>query len=223
MNSKCPRCGVNTVQNAVFCQNCGAPLPQVPPPPQQTYQSPHDSTPPYSQQPFMLQQIYGKIKGAAIAWLVVGILWGLGSMFSIIYNATRGIYYLSHAYTGDYGDAVGGFIYSSLILATAIINIIYAIIHFGYLKTQYLNPNAILSKIYSPTPYIISIVINVIFCSVIGIIGGVIMLTARSTIRNYQMMFSGFVPPNPMQTGMPPQPPVPPNQTPPKSDDQNQP
>ena len=95
---------------------------------------------------------------------------------------------------------MGAIVYGSFLLIAAIINIIYAIIHFGYAKEIFRNPAAVLRKIDSSGLYITSIVLNIIFGGVIGIIGGIIMLNTRTLALGNQFVFQGgHVPQRPVQ------------------------
>ena len=121
---------------------------------------------------------------------------------------------------------MGAIVYGSFLLVAAIINIIYAVIHFGYAKEIFRNPAAVLRKIDSSGFYITSIVLNIIFGGVIGIIGGIMMLNTRTLARGNQFVFQGgHVPQRPVspyapqQPVTPPQPPV--QQQPPMQQNQN--
>ena len=114
---------------------------------------------------------------------------------------------------------MGAIVYGSFLLVAAIINIIYAVIHFGYAKEIFRNPAAVLRKIDSSGLYITSIVLNIIFGGVIGIIGGIIMLNTRTLARGNQFVFQGgHVPQRPVSPYAP-QPPV--QQQPPMQQNQN--
>ena len=217
MSKYCPRCGAATEQNAAFCQNCGVKIPQEQPPVQNvnSYQQNHGTVPPqqqgnfYSQQPpnqaqfVMVQQIASKIKGAAIFWLVWGILCSISGICTVCLGAAANSSINGRIWRAYYDSdpGTGAIVYGSFLLIAAIVNIIYAIIHFGYAKEIFANPATVIRKIDSSALYIVSIVVNVIFGGILGIIGGVMMLNTRTLARGNQFVFQG---------GHTPQRPVPP-------------
>lgn len=246
----CPRCGAATERNAAFCQNCGAKLPQEQSPaPNQTpnintntntYQQNHGTVPPqqpggfHPQQPnqaqfIMVQQVASKIKNAAIFWLVWGILCAISGIITVCVGAASNSSLTGqiYKYYYDKDPGTGAIVYGSFLLVAAIINIIYAVIHFGYAKEIFRNPAAVLRKIDSSALYIISIVANVIFGGVIGIIGGIMMLNTRTLARGNQFVFQGgHAPQRPVPPYTPPQQPVaspqpPVHQQPPVQQNQN--
>lgn len=204
MNKYCPKCGTCNDANAGYCLKCGEKFPsqQENYNPTQNYQGsvppqqPVYQTPQSGQMNFIIiQQLSQKIKNAAIFWMVFGILEVIGAMIIIISGAVvnnASGYNLSYYYYYDHNPGTGAIVYGSLVLAVAIVNIAYAIIHFAYAKTIITNPTAIIIKIQSPVLYIISIVINTI--NLIGIIGGIMMLSARTMAKNNQFVFHNNMP-----------------------------
>lgn len=243
MSKYCPRCGAATERNAAFCHNCGAKIPQEQPPASNsntnTYHQNYGTVPPqqpggfHPQQPnqaqfIMVQQVASKIKSAAVFWLVWGILCAIIGIITVCVGAaaSSSISGRLYRYYYDTDPGVGAIVYGSFLLIAAIINIIYAVIHFGYAKEIFRNPAAVLRKIDSSGLYITSIVLNIIFGGVIGIIGGIIMLNTRTLARGNQFVFQGgHVPQRPVspyapqQPVTPPQPPV--QQQPPMQQNQN--
>ena len=245
MSKYCPRCGAATERNAAFCQNCGAKIPQEQPPASNsntntnTYHQNYGTVPPqqpggfHPQQPnqaqfIMVQQVASKIKSAAVFWLVWGILCAIIGIITVCVGAaaSSSISGRLYRYYYDTDPGVGAIVYGSFLLVAAIINIIYTVIHFGYAKEIFRNPAAVLRKIDSSGLYITSIVLNIIFGGVIGIIGGIIMLNTRTLARGNQFVFQGgHVPQRPVspyapqQPVTPPQPPV--QQQPPMQQNQN--
>ena len=84
MNKFCSRCGAQAEQNAVFCHNCGAKIPQEQP--HTANHNGYQQSPPggparpqggfHAQQPnqaqfMILQQVASKIKTSAIFWSVL--------------------------------------------------------------------------------------------------------------------------------------------------------
>ena len=169
-----------------------------------TYQQNHGTVPPqqpggfHPQQPnqaqfIMVQQVASKIKNAAIFWLVWGILCAISGIITVCVGAASNSSLTGqiYKYYYDKDPGTGAIVYGSFLLVAAIINIIYAVIHFGYAKEIFRNPAAVLRKIDSSALYIISIVANVIFGGVIGIIGGIMMLNTRTLARGNQFVFQG--------------------------------
>lgn len=230
MSRYCPRCGAAIEENAAFCQNCGAKTPQNQPPApnQNTYQQNHSTIPPQqpggfqSQQPnqvqfIMVQQIASKIKNAAIFWLVWGILCAISGIITVCVGASSNSSLSGQLYKYYYDSSpgTGAIVYGSFLLIAAIVNIVYAIIHFGYAKEIFAKPAVVMRKIDSSVLYIVSIVVNVIFGGVLGIIGGVMMLNTRTLAHGNQFVFQGgHVPQRPITPNTPPQQPVTPPQHP---------
>lgn len=211
MNKYCSNCGTPAQSNASFCQKCGTKFTQSVQsnpasnfPPNQTHypqgtippqHPPFQQAAPYPQQPgqtpfYIIQQISRKIKNASIFWLIFGIFSAIIGiiMISVGAVANTSVKYTYYRYYYNTDDGISTIVMGSLILITAIINIIYAFIHFGYAKSIITNPASILNKIQSPTVYIINIVINAVFGGLIGTIGGIMMLTTRSFIKDHQYL-----------------------------------
>ncbi|MFR5068690.1 MAG: hypothetical protein ACLTE2_01790 [Eubacteriales bacterium] len=159
----------------------------------------------------MVQQVASKIKSAAVFWLIWGILCAIIGIITVCVGAaaSSSISGRLYRYYYDTDPGVGGIVYGSFLLVAAIINIIYAVIHFGYAKEIFRNPAAVLRKIDSSGLYITSIVLNIIFGGVIGIIGGIMMLNTRTLARGNQFVFQGgYVPQRPVTPYAPQQQPV---------------
>ncbi|NLD57359.1 MAG: zinc ribbon domain-containing protein, partial [Methanomicrobiales archaeon] len=86
----CQKCGKSNPDHARFCENCGAPLQQVPP---QVYQQPAPAYPqqPVYQQPVYQQPVYpqaqqfiprGAIRSPGIAGVLSFVCCGLGQLYN---------------------------------------------------------------------------------------------------------------------------------------------
>ena len=81
----------------------------------------------------MVQQVASKIKSAAVFWLIWGILCAIIGIITVCVGAaaSSSISGRLYRYYYDTDPGVGGIVYGSFLLVAAIINIIYAVIHFG--------------------------------------------------------------------------------------------
>lgn len=110
----------------------------------------------------MLAQLSQKNQTNAIIWIVIGALQIIGAIYMFaFYDAS---------------------IYTLAVMAIGILNIVAGYKDYKYSKELLQRPIAIISRYESMTPIVISLIYNVLFGGLIGVVGNIYELTIRNFV-----------------------------------------
>ena len=111
----------------------------------------------------MLAQLSQKNQTNAIIWIVIGALQIIGAIYMFaFYDAS---------------------IYTLAVMAIGILNIVAGYKDYKYSKELLQRPIAIISRYESMTPIVISLIYNVLFGGLIGVVGNIYELTIRNLLQ----------------------------------------
>lgn len=212
----CSNCGAQMEESVKYCTRCGTPMygsaGQAPPCGQ-----PYPQTGSYYRNPYnLLEKLCGRLRVSAITLLITAILQVIGSLscigigiamifigaplFGDVLNQYGG--YINY-YTTDFeydslvrfgSDAVivcavVCFVISVFMAVVCVVNFITAARTFGYIKQIHQSPIGIVSHFQSAGKPIAVLVLNILCGGVLGIIGAVFALVARSLVTENQNQF----------------------------------
>lgn len=212
----CSHCGVQMEESVKYCTRCGTPMHgsvgQTPP-----YGQPYVPTSGYYGHPQnLLEKLCGRLRVSAITLLITAILQVLGSLSCIgigiamiligapLFGDVLNQYgtYINY-YTTDFEynslvqfgsgaiivGAVVCFVISAFMAVVCIVNFITAARTFGYIKQIRQSPIGIVPHFQSAGKPISVLVLNILCGGVLGIIGAVFALVARSLVMENQKQF----------------------------------
>lgn len=195
--SFCVKCGKELLEGASFCHVCGTAsdaaqsanyqpgYQQQTPPYQTVYQQP---TPPYQtvyQQPYympknIVQILSGKVRTQAVIWLVIACIQYILGIINIVAG-------LQMRYESD---ILAMLTTGMIIITVAVLNTLFSVQNFKYSSQVLTVPVGIIKK-YSPLGGIIgTLIYNVLFGGIIGIVGSVYAFLIRSFVMDNERQFA---------------------------------
>lgn len=200
--SFCKNCGNEIEDGAMFCTKCGQPVnnttannqPNNQNTQQNAYQQP-TGAPVYQnyQQPMpnLITQLSSKIKTEAIVWTVIACLQVIIGLYNL---------YIGFSLNSYYYDGTTNIVSGVIVLIVAVINFTVSAKDFKYAKEIFARPIGIVKK-YQPIGGLIgTLIYNLLFGGIIGVVGSIFGFVTRSFVmnnalafQNIEMQFSGTV------------------------------
>ncbi len=179
----CKNCGNQLSADAAFCGSCGTPVAEntqasvV----RENYQQNFVPDTGYAPQNNLLSKLSGKIKTEAIVWIIIACLQVIIGIFNII----TGIELFDY-----YEDGTLNLISGFLVLLVAAVNFTAAFRDMKYADGIFTKPVGIVKK-YSPVGGIVATLIyNVIFGGIIGVVGSVFGFVTRNFVMSNRQAFA---------------------------------
>ncbi|MGN0171988.1 MAG: zinc-ribbon domain-containing protein [Acutalibacteraceae bacterium] len=175
--SFCSKCGNEISAESRFCPSCGQAV---------TGQAVAQPQPVYQQQVYapinLLQQLSGKMKTEAIIWIVIACLQVLMGIGNVLIGYALG--------TRSGGDT--NVIYGVMLLIVAVINFIVSSGKLKYSREILMRPTGIVAKFSPIGGYIGTLIYNLLFGGIIGVVGSIFGFVTRSFVMNNQQAFQAI-------------------------------
>lgn len=169
----CSNCGAK-VKGGSFCTRCGSPV-QAPSQPMNTTPMSPNPQPPFQtvSSAILLQTLSQKVKTEAIIWVIIASL-----------QAVIGVIALVNVLDGE--TSLSGLAW---LLAVSVLNFVVASKDFKYSREVLTNPVGIVAKFQPVGGLIITLIYNLLFGGMIGVVGTVFGFVTRSYVMNNMQWF----------------------------------
>lgn len=179
----CKNCGNQLSADAAFCGSCGTPVAEntqasvV----RENHQQNFVPNTGYAPQDNLISKLSGKIKTEAIVWIVIACLQVIIGIFNII----TGIELFDY-----YEDGTLNLISGFFVLLVAAVNFTTAFRNMKYANEIFTKPVGIVKK-YSPVGSVVATLIyNVIFGGIIGVVGSIFGFVTRNFVMSNRQAFT---------------------------------
>lgn len=179
----CKNCGNQLSADAAFCGSCGTPVAEntqasvV----RENHQQNFVPNTGYAPQDNLISKLSGKIKTEAIVWIVIACLQVIIGIFNII----TGIELFDY-----YEDGTLNLISGFFVLLVAAVNFTTAFRNMKYANEIFTKPVGIVKK-YSPVGGVVATLIyNVIFGGIIGVVGSIFGFVTRNFVMSNRQAFT---------------------------------
>jgi hypothetical protein len=181
MNNFCSHCGTPLTSESQYCSKCGTPVSNTNPVniPNPAYQQ--GFTPGYHYSygvltdDALINEISKKVNTAATIWMVIGIIQlCVGTLYFLIYFLSGNIYSVIDYFTAGF------------LLVIGLININTSNKDRKFAKAILQSPIGILAKFKGLTSFIVTLIYNIFFGGLIGIIPSIYELVTRNFVMTHE-------------------------------------